>query len=138
MIDCVAATPRYVLRQGLLPLGPLVLPTVAQADVTVVFAFSSKPHFDAFLRQSEKKLTPYPLVKGFLQNQSDLDGKVLRLVVIDANSPHQTILHAATVQAVLNAFELNQTSVLTSHELIIDEKLGSYRIPLPVLETNSE
>ena len=94
----------------------------------MVFAFSTELKFDAFLRKILKKLTPYLLSKGFLQNQNVIDNSVFRLMVLVANSLHQAILHAATMHAVLHSYEFNQTSDLTSREPTFDESLGSCRI----------
>ena len=50
---------------------------------------------------SQQALRPYPLVKGYLRNQIDAPGDSLQLVVIDAASPCEPCLHAATIEAVL-------------------------------------
>ncbi|WP_417731954.1 hypothetical protein [Rosistilla oblonga] len=129
MMDCAAAIPRYVLRKGLHPLGPSVKQIPGQPAVSAIFAFSSKPQYDAFLRADTSSLTPYPLVKGFLQNQDDLEE--LHLVVIDANSPNQSVIYAATVQAVLESLEQTRASILPTHHLIRDEKSDAYRVQSP-------
>lgn len=128
MLDCFAVTPRYVLRDGLHPTGPSVMQTTSQAQVTAIFGFSDKPQYDAFLHQSSIALTPYPLVKGFLQNQVDLDTEVLRLVVLDANGPKQSILYAATMQSIFESLDRKPDSVEVTHELILDETSGFYQV----------
>ncbi|QDV71801.1 hypothetical protein Poly24_55410 [Rosistilla carotiformis] len=129
MMDCAAAMPRYVLRKGLHPLGPVVKQMPGEPAVSAIFAFSSKPQYDAFLRAGTIPLTPYPLVKGFLQNQDDLE--VLHLMVLDANSPNQSVIYAATFQAALEALEQKHVTVLPTYHLIRDEKSDAYRVQSP-------
>ena len=128
MVDGFTKTPRYVLKGGAHPSGPSVLKTSSDAQFTVIFGFSDKPEYDLFLKTSPVALTPYPLVKGYLKNQSDLEGDPLQLIVLDATSSQQRTLDAATFQSVLQAFQLNSDLVAISHQLVRDESSPAYRI----------
>jgi hypothetical protein len=143
MLDGFAVTPRYVLRDGSHPSGPSVMQTEGQAEANVIFGFSDKPQYDAFLQQSLIALTPYPLVKGFLQNQVDLAAAALglmafQLVVLDAGGPQQSILRAATMKAIREAFDHKQDSVEVTHELTFDAKTGLYRIEMLAALSNHD
>ncbi len=128
MVDGFAKTPRYVLKDGSRPTSPSILQTSSEAQSTVIFGFSDKPQYDVFLKASSLALTPYPLVKGFLQNQIAADIGSLKLIVLDAASSQQRILLAATFQSVLESFQLNSESVAVSHRLVLEESSPAYRI----------
>ena len=124
MLDGFAVTPRYVLRDGNHPSGPSVMQTEGQAEANVIFGFSDKPQYDAFLQKSLIALTPYPLVKGFLQNQVDLasaslDLDAIQLIVLDAGDPQQSILRAATMKAIRDAFDLLEYVGGNDHRLAL-------------------
>jgi hypothetical protein len=56
---------------------------------SVIFGFTDKPQYDAFLQGDTKHLTPYPLVKRFLMDQLDqvehrTGSKLLVLDALDA------------------------------------------------------
>ena len=128
MVQRFAKIPRYILKDGSHPTRPIVLSETSRAESTVIFAFSGKPAYDAFLIASSQALTPYPLVKGYLQNQLALGVDGLRLIVLDAGGPQQEALDAATFENVLESFERNSESVPITHQLFRDEASRGYRI----------
>ncbi len=128
MVGSSAKTPRYVLRDGAHPISPVVVQASVEGEVTAIFGFSGKPAYDVFLKAQSETLTPFPLVRLYLQNQIDLDGDSLRLVVLDATSPQQELLQAATSQAVLESFRTSADSVLISHQLIREGDSPGYRV----------
>ncbi|KLU06718.1 hypothetical protein RISK_001282 [Rhodopirellula islandica] len=128
MVDVFAKTPRYVLKDGANPTGPPVISAAADPHSVVIHGFSDKPDYDVFVSASSLELTPYPLVKGFLKNQCELDTDVLRLIVLDPVSPTQACLDATTLQAVLEALRIGSKSVPVSHRLRRDPSSSGYRI----------
>ncbi|QDV24937.1 hypothetical protein [Aureliella helgolandensis] len=127
MMEGFTSTPRYLLMHNRSPIGPKVVER-AGVEVTAIYAFSDKTKYDAFLHQSSMVPTPYPLVKGFLQTQLDGDAARLHLMVIDAASPTQADLEAATYQAIIESIDLKTTSVQVSYHLTLDEPSGLYHV----------
>ena len=128
MEDAFVKTPRYVLRDGAYPTFPSVLQISPDVHRHVIYGFSDKPEYDVFLSGSSLALTPYPLVKGFLTTQIELDSGSLRLVVLDAASSAERCLYAATFQSVLESFHLGSECVAVSHRLVLEESSSHYRI----------
>lgn len=128
MVDGFAKTPRYVLKDGVFPTSPNVVRATSETEISAIYGFSGKPAYDVFWKARSQPLIPFPLVKRFLQSQIDLDAKSLKLVVLDATSPQQEILQAATFQAIVEAFEHNAESVPVSHQLILDSTSAGYRV----------
>lgn len=126
MVDGFAKTPRYVLKDGAVPISPDIAHASSDVSYTVVFGFSDKPEYDRFLKVNSSALTPYPLVKGFLQHPVAPDRDLLQLVVIDAASAQQPVLHAATFKAVAQALQHGLDSVEVSHRLVVDETSSQY------------
>jgi hypothetical protein len=93
-----------------------------------IYGFSDKGPYDWFCAKSELALKPYPLVKGYLRNQIDLPGDVLKLVVIDARGPCEPYLQAATMEAVLEAQESRATSVNAGYRLMFEQDANAYRV----------
>jgi hypothetical protein len=135
MMSGTSKMPRYVLMQDQRPLGPS-LTLAAEAEATVIYGFSGKPQYDAFLQQSSIALTPYPMVQRFLQRQSHLDTPQVQMVVLDAASPTQSNLRATTAQAIVDSFDRKQDTVAVSHELSLDGTSGLYRIHTLAVSTN--
>lgn len=125
-----AKIPRYVLRDGAHPTCPSVSNSSPDNPVTVIFGFSDKPEYDVFLKASSLELTPYPLVKGYLLNQIGMEMSATKLVAVDASSPHQLVFHAATMEAVLESFQLGLDQVAITHQLILDEFSKHYRVQI--------
>lgn len=128
MVDGFSKTPRYVLKDGTHPTSPTVVRGSSEDEPTAIYGFSSKLSYDVFWKSQSTALTPFPLVRLFLQNQIDLDGDLLRLVVLDATSPQQEMLQAATFQAVVEAFRESSDSVPVSHQLILAGDSSGYRV----------
>ncbi|MGB7346464.1 MAG: hypothetical protein WBD20_19750 [Pirellulaceae bacterium] len=128
MVDGFAKTPRYVLKEGSHPTGPSVSQASSDDHAVVIYGFSDKPEYDLFLSASSLALTPYPLVKGFLKNQIELDFSSLKLVVLDACSSAEQCLFAATFQSVLSSFRLDLDTVAVSYRLVLKESSSDYRI----------
>jgi len=127
MVDGFAKTPHYVLKDGSHPTCPAVLQTTPGDQTTAVFGFSGKPAYDVFWKCSSLALTPYPLIKRYLQDQIALNSSQ-KLIVLDAVSPQQAVLRAATYPAVLESLQLDSSSVAVSHHLILDEASSEYRV----------
>ena len=128
MVDCFIKTPRYVLKEGSHPTCPSIQPASADDHSIVIYGFSDKPEYDAFLSASSLALTPYPLVKGFLTNQIELDSNSLKLIVVDAVSPVERSLYAATFQSILDSFQSGSDRVPVSHQLELDGESSLYQI----------
>ncbi len=124
----VADTPYYVLMDGNRPIGPKVLPLHSAMECSPVYGFSDRGPYDKFGRNSELALTPYPLVKGYLQSQLGAPGDGLKLVVVDAAEPRELDLHAATMKAVLEAHENRSTHVTAAYRLTFDQEANAYRV----------
>jgi hypothetical protein len=146
MGEVSSKTPRYVLRHGLQLVSPSLSANhtfVADSEVAdsrssaiaplVIFGFTDKPQYDAFLQSDTKHLTPYPLVKRFLMDQLDqvehrAGGKLL---ILDALDPSQRVMQATTFEAVLKSLQDGQHFVPITHRLIrdgVDSASCHYRI----------
>jgi len=130
MVDGFTKSPRYVLRDGAHPTGPLISQSSSDVRTTAIFGFSDKPEYDVFWNASPLALKPYPLVKGYLQNQIAEVDDWLKLIVLDAITAQQPILHAATLQAVLESMQLDAEFVTVSHRLILDDSSPAYRVQI--------
>ena len=98
------------------------------AGCSVIYGFSDKGPYDRFCGNSDLALRPYPLVEGYLRNQVGVLGGDLKLIVLDADGPRERCLHAATMEAVLEAQENRAAGVNTGYRLILDPKADAYRV----------
>jgi hypothetical protein len=128
MVHGRSKTPRYVLKDGSSPASPDVLPMSGVSEITVIFGFSDKQRYDAFQHASPLALMPYPLVKGYMQNQIAQDPEQLRLVALDANTPQQETVEAATFTDIVESFQLGLDSVPISYRLDYDPASKGYRV----------
>ncbi|MCA9120426.1 MAG: hypothetical protein H6822_09645 [Planctomycetaceae bacterium] len=128
MVTMVADTPNYVLMEGNRRIGPIIFPLLSGIECLPIYGFSDKGPYDKFCANSQLALTPYPLVKGYLQRQHDIRGEGLKLVVIDAAGPRDPLLYAATMEAVLDAQENRTTHVTVTHHLTFDQEADAYRV----------
>ena len=135
MVDGFSKTPHYVLRDGSHPRTPAISHTSSEDPLMVIFGFSDKPEYDAFLASTTLALTPYPLVKCYLQNQIAMDVASLHLIVLYATSFQQPILHAATFQSVLESFQNDKDSVAVSHQLELQGSPLAYRVQAFSIDT---
>lgn len=126
----IADTPYYVLMDGNRRIGPKVVQLELDAEIecTPIYGFSDKGPYDKFLANSRLALTPYPLNKVYLHSQTDAPGDGLKLVVFDAAGPRDPCLHAATMDAVLDAQENRTTHVTMTHEFVFDPQSEAYRV----------
>jgi hypothetical protein len=127
-IEVVVCTPRYVLLDENRRLGPMVIPSDVGVGCSVIYGFSDKGPYDRFCGNSDLALRPYPLVEGYLRNQVGVSGGDLKLIVLDADGPRERCLHAATMEAVLEAKENRAAGVNTGYRLILDPKADAYRV----------
>lgn len=128
MSAVVVGTPCYVLMDGNHRIGPRVVQLDSEIDCSPIYGFSDKGPYDEFRRNSQLALTPYPLVKVYLQSQINAPSDGLHLVVLDAAGPHESCLHAATMEAVLEAQENRTTHVTVAHQLTFDQGADAYRV----------
>lgn len=126
--ESVAGTPHYVLLEGNRRIGPQVLPPLSEADRAPIYGFSAKTAYDTFRIHCELALTPYPLVTVYLRGEISAAGDGPRLVVLDAAGPHEHCLHAATMEAVLEAQDNRTAHVTAAYRLLFDEAARAYRL----------
>ena len=131
--------------------NPLMLPTIALVDplltrdlppaltaatgldalaqlIEPFVCVRANPMTDAFCREGQLGLRPYPLVKGYLQSQMATAETGVQLIVLDYAGPRENSLQAATMEAVLDAQQNQATHVTATHELTFDQELNSYRL----------
>lgn len=128
MTEVVFGTPYFVLMDGSCRIGPDILPLPLGFECSPIYGFSDKGSYDKFCLQSQMALTPYPLVKGYLQNQVDTPGDCLKLVVVDAARPDEPYLRATTMKAVLEAQENRTTHVTSDYRLVFEQENNAYRV----------
>jgi hypothetical protein len=126
MLIVSAKIPRYLLRDGLGYASPQVLQQPFEMGLTVLYGFSDKPEYDAFISSSELPLTPYPLVKGYLARA--IDKNLLQLVVLDAGTSQQTLLQASTFEAVLDSLCNKLDTVPVTHRLTVEKANTAYLV----------
>jgi hypothetical protein len=128
MSAVVAGTPYYVLMDGSRRIGPEVVQLHSGIECSPVYGFSDKGTYDKFCMNCQLALTPYPLVKVYLRNEAGAPGDRLKLVVLDAAGPREHYLHAATMEAVLEAQENRTTHVTAAYRLMFDQEAKAYRV----------
>ena len=128
MSTLVADTPYYVLMEDNCRAGPKVVPLDSRSECLVIYGFSDRAPYDKFCTNSELALKPYPLVKGYLRNQLGASGDDLKLVVLDASGPREPCLHAATMEAVLEAQENPTTRLNAGYRLMLDQETDAYQV----------
>ncbi len=132
--ELVMAPPYYVLMDQKTPFGPSIADPLPDLEYSAIFGFSGKAPYDNFCRESSVPLTPYPLVKGYLRNQlgafghDDANERCVKLVVLDAAGPRAPSVHAATIQAVLEAQENGMTHITPTHHLKFNPQANVYRL----------
>ena len=89
---------------------------------------SDKGPYDRFCENTNLAIRAHPLVERHPRNQVGESGSDLRLIVRDADRPHDRCLHAATTLAVLEAQEDRAAGVNTGYRLILDPKADAYRV----------
>ena len=121
-------TPNYVLLDGKQRIGPELLALHSGMECFAIYGFSDKQPYDVFCANSQQALTPYPLVKGYLQNQLAVPGNAVHLVIVDATGPNEAHLNAVTMHSVLEAQEEKSNCVPVSFRLTRNEKSPAYRV----------
>ncbi len=121
-------TPHYVLKDGSHATCPAIVQAPDAPACTVIYGFSKKSRYDAFLLNSPVALMPYPLVKRFLEDQMAASAGTLQLVVVDAKSAHESVLLASTYHSILAALTSGEGTVQTTHRLVLDEAAEQYRV----------
>lgn len=121
-------TPNYVLLDHAQRIGPKLLTLDSGQKCNAVYGFSDKQPYDEFCEHSKLELTPYPLVKGYLQNRIEAAGETILIVVIDPAGPDAPILEASTMQLVLEAHENKSPHVTVCYRLTKDEQSPAYHV----------
>ncbi|WP_372724916.1 hypothetical protein [Novipirellula sp.] len=122
------ATPCYVLISEKARIGPILKVAKTGTSYQIIYGFSDKAPYDVFCANSPLPLTPYPLVKGYLQSQLEMAPGVSHLVVVDATGPHDAQLNAATMQAVFDALKTQSPQVTASFRLTLNSDNQSYTV----------
>lgn len=123
-----ARTPQYVLMEGKERIGPKVASLHGGVACSAIYGFSDKQPYEAFCSHSSLALTPYPLVKFYLQSQVDEGGESLKLVVLDAVESDSDVLYAITMQGALDAHKCGSKSVAIAYRLVFDSVATEYRV----------
>ena len=124
-------TPGYVLLHDKTRLAPTVLPLRSGRKCIGLYGFSDKTPYDLFRASSKLSLTPFPLVKGYLQTLIESGSDNLHLVIVDACGPNETQVHAATMEAVLHAQKSQLSAVAVEYTLTFDEEFNTYQVLEP-------
>ncbi len=128
MSNELLGTPIFVLLESKQRIGPNILSSDPKSGCMTIYGFSNKEPYDLFCKNSGKALTPYPLVPFYLKSEVADAGDQLKLVIIDASGPSDTMLHASTMALVLKSQELHDGHVLKTHQLQLDTDGNGYRI----------
>ena len=118
--------PRFVLFRGKDRIRPAITEMNSGTACVAFYAFSDKKFYDAFSVGSSIPLTPYPLVKRFLEEQIAESIDAVHLVIVDADSPTATQLNAVTMTSVLDAQENQASEVQVSYRLTFDPRNDTY------------
>jgi hypothetical protein len=121
-------TPMYLLLKDKQPLGPSVVADPDGTKQRVLFGFSDKGPYDAFIANASEGLRPYPLVKGYLKGLLEIEATSKPAIVIDALSETASSFHAATVQSVIECMESNSSSIPITLRLDLVPNRAEYQI----------
>lgn len=124
-------TPGYVLLNEKTRLAPTVQPLQSGRKCIGLYGFSDKTPYDVFRASSKLSLTPFPLVKGYLQTLIESVADDLHLVIVDACTPNESQVFAATMEAVLHAQKSQLNQVAAEYTLTFDEESNSYQVLEP-------
>ena len=137
MQELLVDMPVYVLLEDHQRLGPRVVSPQAGTKCEAVYGFSCKRAYDQFCAKSRLALTPYPLVKVFLQDQLDAPEGGLHLIVVDAAGPNEASLDAVTMSSVLESYDDPARRVVVSFRLILEQAEQAYRVERVVRELDT-
>lgn len=118
--------PRFVLFRGKDRIRPAITEMNSGTACVALYAFSDKKFYDAFSVGSSTPLTPYPLVKRFLEEQIAESVDAIHLVIVDAENPTAAQLNAVTMTSVLDAKEKQASEVQVSYRLTFDSRNETY------------
>jgi hypothetical protein len=121
-------TPHFVLLDGKSRVGPKTDTRDDDRPALIIYGFSDKKPYEQFCQNSDCNLTPYPLVKFYLQNEVNQNADLLKLVVLDAIAPDQQELVAATMKDVLESHISGSKNVIASYRLEFDPMQLGYRV----------
>ena len=121
-------TPGYVLLNDKTRIAPTLQPLQSGRKCIGLYGFSDKNPYDLFRSSSNLSLTPFPLVKGYLQTLIESVADNLHLVILDACGPNETQVHAASMEAVLHAQKSRLSTVAVEYTLTFDEESNTYQI----------
>ena len=127
------ATPFYILKSDKQPIFPTITFDEKNSGCICVYGFSDKPIYDKFIQSTDKLLTPYPLVGGYLENRiaeaAAPDKEIsLCLVILDATNRSQQTIVAATMATVIEAQQDKDSQTPIEFELTLDSATGNYSI----------
>ena len=128
MTALTIGTPRYVLICQGERIGPSISAIQNAPTYTAIYGFSDKSLYDTFRDNSSIALTPYPLVKGYLQARCGAADDAIELVVMDAAGPSEPQVNATTTQFVLEAFDKKATLVSPTFSLRFDHESQAYQV----------
>lgn len=123
----VVETPNYVLLHCPQRIGPEILASSSGQNYIAIYGFSDKQPYDAFCKNSELALTPYPLVKGDLRNRIEAAGDTILIIAIDAAGPDEPILNGSAMQSVLEALEEKTPQVAATYLLTKENQTHACR-----------
>lgn len=123
-----ASAPYYVLLDENRRLGAQIVPLHSGRKCSSIYGFANKDRYEAFRANCHLAVTPYPLVKGYLQTQESQAGDDLKLVIVDAAGPNTPHIQAATMEAVLEVQEKRATRIAVGFELVFDAAAKAYRV----------
>ncbi len=121
-------TPHYFLLEGKTRIQPSVASELSGPGYCVFYAFSDKPQYDLFQVNSNRALVPYPLVSTFLTECMAMPDCEEHLLVIDAVTPDDAVLHAATMKAVLSSLGSRTERVDISFDLTKHDGDANYAV----------
>jgi hypothetical protein len=121
-------TPCYVLlgRDG--PLSLPVMQFFTGPKIAAVFGFSSKACYERFIDKATNNLRPYPLTSQALTDQLELQDDIVRIVVLDARSPDEPSLNAASIVSVLKAKNEQRNETEIGFRLVHTMFSNEYRV----------
>lgn len=138
-----AANPFYILRSGKQSIYPTINTDDPNSNCVCIYGFSDKPIYDKFIQSTDRLLTPYPLVDGYLKNRIADEATAtgnqpsLQLVILDATHFSQPTISAATMAAVLLARQEKSSQTPVEFELTFDSETRSYAIQVNSGEQSS-
>lgn len=136
-ISLQSDAPNYLLRLENRSLGPAKVQQRSGQECIAYYGFSDKSSYDRFQGNCSLKLTPYPLVDVFLQEQSKASDR-LNLIVMNPSGPDAESWNAVTMKSVLAFRKKQLTELMSTHVLTFDKKATVYWVDEVVLEASGD